>query len=96
MELKLHRSSEAFEQAQAHLEVGTEAYIGLPAEIAASLVSSPRGDRIIQAGVGVLAVSKSSCRVLRRSKPRRPNQNHIEAMRCIEIFWRDRLRDTSS
>jgi hypothetical protein len=93
VELKLRRISEALSQALSNRVFATESYIALPSRIAERLVRSARHPEFSKAGVGVLAVTRTTCRMLV------PASEVVEAdttiqMHCIERFWR--TRDSSS
>jgi hypothetical protein len=93
VELKLSRISEAISQALSNRAFATESYIALPAKIAERFASSARQAEFTKPGVGILAVGKSTCRVVL------PASQAVEPdvtlqMHCVERFWR--TRDNSS
>lgn len=93
IELKLSRISEAVTQALSNRAFATESYIALPAKIAERLVGSARHPKFGLTGIGVLGVTRTTCKVVV------PAVQVIEAdptlqTHCVERFWR--TRDSSS
>src|SRR6266404_4071797 len=64
VELKLYRISEAVSQALSNRAFATESYIALPAKIAERFVRNVRHAEFRNTGIGVLAVTKTTCRML--------------------------------
>jgi len=97
VELKLSRIDEALRQAMNNLGFAEESYVALPRDVARRVASKEsRWSEFFNAGVGLLAVGRASCKVL---KPARATRNWIdEAIQfySVEKFWSTRLRDRSS
>lgn len=93
IELKLYRISEAIAQALSNRAFATESYIALPAKTAERLVRSARHPEFRRTGIGVLGVTRTTCKVLVPAvqvvEPDATLQTH-----CVERFWR--TRDSSS
>lgn len=91
VELKLSRVTEALLQAKDHLAFADESYIGLPADLAARIQKAPdRWNRYWELGVGLLAVTKTKCRVVRASKPPSASRDEALQMYVTDKFWRQR------
>jgi hypothetical protein len=93
VELKLYRISEAISQALSNRAFATESYMALPAKIAERFVGSARHPGFRNTGIGVLGVTRTTCKVLI------PASRVVEAdptlqTHCVERFWR--TRDNSS
>jgi hypothetical protein len=90
VELKLARVEDALAQAKAHLAFADESYVGLPAAIAARVHETPtRWARYWDLGVGLLAVTKSQCRILRPSSPLPTSQDEALQIYIVDKFWRE-------
>src|SRR5258706_14928200 len=63
VELKLYRISEAISQALSNRAFATESYIALPGQIAERFLRSARHPEFRQTGIGVLGVTRTTCRV---------------------------------
>jgi hypothetical protein len=90
VENKLSRFSDAVAQAAANRAFATESYIALPIMLALRVMSDRRRDVLNQAGVGLLAVGRQSCRKV--IAPPVDCSKHSEAVQShvIERFWRTR------
>lgn len=94
VELKLSRVSEALAQAISHRAFATESYVALPTEIAQRMAKSSRASEFHASGVGILGVTKDSCKVVLPSSSLGIQIEPSIQMHCIERFWR--TRDSSS
>jgi hypothetical protein len=94
VELKLSRIEEALNQALNNLGFADESYVAFPAQIAERVSTSPsRWRAFLDAGVGVLAVERHDCAILR---PARKAAGWLDAavqLYCVEKFWRTRAKD---
>jgi transcriptional antiterminator Rof (Rho-off) len=95
VELKLSRVSEALAQAVSNRAFATESYIALPVEVAERLTASDRILEFTKAGVGVLALTKTTCRVFLPASQRQISPDVILQMHCVERFWRTRGNSSS-
>lgn len=95
LELKLNRIEEVLDQALSNQGFADESWVGLPMEVAGRLMESSRSEAFISAGIGVLGVAAGSCEVILEPSP---HQAKIEALQvyCVERFWRERPKDSSS
>ena len=90
VELKLARISEAVCQAAANKAFATESYVALPWPLAYRHANRLRASVFVNAGIGILAVTDNSCRVVLK-----PSKLGFEAhatlqIHCVERFWRSR------
>jgi len=93
VELKLSRTSEVLGQAASHRAFASESYVAMPSKIA-DRAAETRFAEFDASGVGILAVTRSACKVLLRpSASGVPVQPTLQA-HCVERFWR--TRDSSS
>lgn len=96
VELKLSRAAEVLAQARNHTDFATEVYVALPAEAAKRL--SQRFDNSEKAGtdVGIIAVSREGCRVVRPSP--RIDETEVPALQAhlVDRFWPLWLKDNSA
>ena len=90
VELKLRRVEDALAQASSHVRFADESYVALPAPLANRVVRDARLARFRERGVGVLAVTPGSCRVVSRAARNQDRVDHILQMHCTERFWRTR------
>jgi hypothetical protein len=96
IELKLNRVSDGLSQAISHLRFATDVYLGLPTDLAMRIASSKRAIEFEHSGVGVVAVSHGSCRVV-VAPLRKPHlSDRILQMHCVERFWRTMIRGSSA
>ena len=96
VELKLARVDDAFSQAINNLGLADESYVGLPADRAERLVDSRRRCDFEEKGVGVLAVQPSGCKVVLRSRKRRPAREKTVQAYSVERFWLPHLKDNEA
>jgi hypothetical protein len=94
IELKLSRISEVLSQARCHRTFATESYIAMPSEIAVRIAAGARSSQFRSAGVGIVSVMRSTCRVILPCFDRGCDINQALQMHCVERFWR--TRDSSS
>jgi len=88
VELKLARISDALAQAKANLAFAGESYVALPAEVAGRVHEAPeRWSRYWDLGVGLLAVAKTKCRILRASRPQSALQDTALQFYIADRFW---------
>jgi len=87
VELKLARPQEALSQAVSHLRFADDVYVALPSELAERTAGTARAELFIEAGVGILAVQRSTCKLVLRPKARRFHADPILQMHCVERFW---------
>jgi hypothetical protein len=95
VELKLRRISEALSQALSNRAFATESFIALPARVAERFVRNVRHHEFSKAGIGVLAVTRTTCRVLVPASQVVEPHMTIQ-MHCVERFWRTRDNSTST
>jgi len=94
VELKLSRVAEAMRQALNHLGFAEESYVGLPAKVARRAASSSScWSEFLEAGVGLLSVSRRGCNVLVPSRANRKWIDDAVQLYCVEKFWRTRVKD---
>ncbi len=94
VELNLSRVSEALAQAVSNCAFATESYIALPVKVAERLTSSDRYSEFSKAGVGVLALTPTACKVVLPASHQTIEPDVTLQMHCVERFWR--TRDNSS
>jgi len=88
VELKLSRVEEAMVQARSNLGFADESYVAFPAEQAKRIAANrDRWSTYFAAGVGLLAVTPKSCRVLIPATPSAAKQPAIQAY-CVDKFWK--------
>lgn len=95
LELKLWRVEEALNQARSHLRFATHAYVGFPEELALRVARSKRRHDFLNAGVGIVAVTSSQCKVLVPARSGSEETDKVFQMHCVERFWRTRVRGNS-
>ena len=95
IELKLGRVNDAISQAYSHLAFTTESYVALPSEVAVRAVGVRRS-KFVAAGVGLMAVERSGCKVLIRPTASEGVVDPVAQMHCVERFWRSRSKGNSS
>lgn len=95
VELKLTRIEEAMSQAQNNLAFAAESYIALPEEVAIRVGEKrERWDGYFASGVGLLAVTHKSCRIVIQSRPCDLfNADQSVQFYCVEKFWRSYSKD---
>jgi len=93
VELKLSRISEALSQALSNCSFATESYIALPKLTASRFADNARYSEFREAGIGVLGVTRTSCKVISPAQARYAQDDTLQ-MHCVERFWR--TRDNSS
>lgn len=96
VEMKLARISEAICQATANKAFASESYVALPRQLACRHAKGVRASGFLHAGVGLLAVSQSGCRVVLRPSECGIQTEAILQMHCVERFWRSRDSSTSA
>jgi len=96
IELKKTRVAEALRQAQANQEFATESYVALPKETACRVLTGGQLDAFSESGIGLISVSKESCRVVRRARRSSAVKDNTTQMHCIEQFWRNWIRDKAT
>jgi hypothetical protein len=92
VELKLSRITEVLHQAIGHLEFADESYVGLPMATAKRLIAAKRKMEFIQAGVGILGIDATKCRILLKSGPSKNDSDGVIQAHCVERFWRTSAR----
>lgn len=98
LELKMSRIEEAMRQSFNNLGFASESYVGFPSDVAHRINDKPkRWQHYLDAGVGLLSVSKDECVVLRPgciSKTADP----VLQFYSVEKFWGSAIRtkDNSS
>ena len=90
VELKLSRISEGIAQAICHLGFANESYLALPAQLAEKIVDSPRVSQFKEKGVGILAVTRTGCRLVLEPSGVHGLLDANLQMHCVERFWRTR------
>ncbi len=93
VELKLSRTSEVLGQAASHRAFASESYVAMPVENA-ERAAETRFAEFYAAGVGILGVTRSACKVLLRSSASGVAVQATLQAHCVERFWR--TRDNSS
>jgi hypothetical protein len=92
VELKLNRVEEAMCQAANNLGFADESYVALPEDLAKRIVGKPdRRDRFLKSGVGILGVTRASCKILMRSRLSQSEPDPVVQFYCIEKFWQNAL-----
>ncbi len=93
VELKLKRVEEALWQARNNLAFANESYVALPEQLASRVADKPsRWEAFLNDGVGILAVTPSSCDILIRSQQPPSMLDNVVQFYCIEKFWRTHLK----
>ncbi len=88
VELKLNRLTEVLEQARANRALVPESFVALPSDLASRAMRSAFASELDHEGVGLLAVSRTSCRVLLDANPRSHWLDHRLELWVVEHFWR--------
>jgi hypothetical protein len=95
VELKLSRIEEALRQAKSNLGFADESYVAVPSEVANRVTSKAiRSSRFLDAGVGLIGVSKKLCDVQIPAQRNHPWRNEAIQVYAVEKFWRTRSRDS--
>jgi len=92
VELKLSRISEVLRQAVANRELTHESYAAFPMSVAQRLLGRKDRARFDRVGVGILGLTKRSCRVLLEARRAGDLPDAVAQMHCVERFWRTRVR----
>jgi hypothetical protein len=93
VELKLSRIEEALNQALNNLGFADESYVAFPAQVAERVSTNPsRWRAFLDAGVGVLAVGRQDCAVLRPAQKAIGWVDAAVQLYCVEKFWRTRAK----
>lgn len=87
VELKLERVEDALRQAKANRFFCSESYVAFPEGMAQKVLTS-RERELKQFGIGVISVSQSSCRMLKRSQVNESLVNPTLANHALEKCWR--------
>jgi hypothetical protein len=96
VELKLYRVEEAYFQALNNLHFAHASYVALPLPVARRVGDSDWKRRFSKAGVGLVGVASTRCRVLIESR-RRPTELDLALqLHSAERLWRWHLRDSAS
>lgn len=88
VELKLSRITEVLSQAASNRAFADESYVAMPAEIAKRVALGSRASEFLSAGVGILAVTSSRCKVVLLSSQSGVPVDLSLQMHCAERFWR--------
>ena len=96
VELKISRIEEVISQATANLQLTNFSYIALPTAVARRLIVNGSIGRVQKIGIGLLSVSKSRCEQLIAPRSTSDSINKEAQLHCVERFWRDALKDSSS
>lgn len=93
VELKLTRPTEAVRQAREYLTFADEAYVALPARMAAAAARGPKRALFTESGLGVLGVSARGVRLLLKPEERRRAHelDRVARLHAVERLWRDYL-----
>jgi len=94
VELKLSRVSDALAQASCNRAFATESFIAIPTETALRILSGPRRADFVNAGVGILGVTQTRCKVMLKPSARGIQADPTLQMHCVERFWR--TKDSST
>lgn len=90
VELKLARIREALAQARAHLAFADESYVALPVAVADRVHETPaRWNQYWDIGIGLLAVTKTKCHILRSSRPQPALQDEALQLYIVDKFWQE-------
>jgi hypothetical protein len=92
VELKLSRAQEALAQASSHRYFADESYVALPKDRAIRLVLSARGREFKARGVGILAVTEQTCKIVLKPVPSVVTPNRAMQVYCVERFWAREVR----
>lgn len=92
VELKLSRVEDVFSQALSNLVFADESYVGLPASAAGRLLETRRCHEFERSGVGVVSISRDSCKIILPSRRRDLPVDPLIQMGCVERFWRTRTQ----
>jgi hypothetical protein len=90
VELKLTRTTEALHQAASNRAFATDCYVALPNRRALLVARSSKADLFRRLGIGLLAVSRRSCRELISPGGKDISSNEIVQAHVTERFWRTR------
>jgi hypothetical protein len=95
VELKLSRIEQAMHQALNNLGFTEESYVALPSDVARRVAANAgRWSRFLDAGVGLLSVTKRGCRALVPAREARHLRDEAVQLYCVEKFWRTHIRDS--
>lgn len=89
VELKLNRLSDVFEQARANRAFAPESFVALPSDVAKRAVDSSFIDELASEGIGLLAVSQKTCRVLLEANCAADSIDSALELWAVEYFWRN-------
>lgn len=93
VELKLKRVEEAFQQANRNLGFADESYVAFPMQLAERLAVEPeRWSRYFENGVGLLGVTRRTCKVLVAARASKQSRDSAVQLYCVDKFWRSRGR----
>lgn len=93
VELKLTRVDEAFQQANRNLGFADESYAAFPMELAERLAVEPdRWGRYFENGVGLLGVTRRTCKVFVAASASTQSRDSAVQLYCVDKFWRSRDR----
>lgn len=90
VELKLTRISEALCQAASNRAFATESFVAMPWDMAHRLAKGPRVSDFREAGVGIVAVDRTKCRLTLSPTANGVATDSTLQMHCVERFWRSR------
>jgi len=93
VELKLSRTLQVLGQAASHRAFASESYVAMPTKVAERAAETRRNE-FDAAGVGILAVTRSACKVLLPPSDFGVPVHPTLQAHCAERFWR--TRDSSS
>jgi hypothetical protein len=96
VELKLARVNEALHQAVNNLGFADESYVGLPADIAQRLVQRQKKGDFQTEGVGILAVTPQSCRVVLSPRRCSIRSGRVVQGYSVERFWLPHLKGSEA
>ncbi len=90
VELKLHRLSEAVDQAVSNRGFATHSYVAFPMHIALIVARSQRAEVLKRNGLGLLGVSPTRCLEVIEARAVVPALNPLVQTHVVERFWRTR------
>jgi len=93
VELKLKRIEEAMSQARNNMIFAAESYVALPCELARKVAAKPEKWPTLLEGVGLIAVSKKSCKVLKPASVNASLLDPIVQFYVVEKFWSTHSKD---
>jgi hypothetical protein len=92
VELKLTRIKEAFQQANRNLGFADESYVAFPMPLALRLPDMNQLCGYFECGVGLLGVTKRTCKVLVPARVTKKPCDSAVQMYCVDKFWLSRNR----